>query len=469
MTLAELQALVAKKEAARAAVKQRMADSLKASEADGVTAEAKAKHLADFDQAEAELPGVEKELARATALREAEQRADAHDRRESEPARARIAQPVAQVGATGRVALPATPRRHGPLRAHRGENAVQRAELAGMWAAATIYGDATARRWCAENGIEFGRTPLATMNTTDNNSAGVFVPNEVEYSILELAEQFGVLRQYAELVGMASGTKDSPRWVRGMTAYWTAEGNKPTATDPAWDMIKLVAKDLKALTKMSKNLDDDSVVDLGDKVVMCMAEAFFNAEDAAGFNGDGSSTHGGIVGLVAKLTEAGNAASLHTAVTGNITPETLDVDDFNQVVAKFPNWSALQPAWFCNKAVWANAMQRLQLNAGGTLPQDIARGGQASFLGYPVVWVNVLPKAPTAGQTAIVFGDLRYSTKLGDRRGRTIESGYENDDFTKGLVSILGTQRVDIVNHTITDPRNASNPGPVMGLRLAAS
>lgn len=467
MTLAELQALVQKKEQARAAVKKRMADALAASEAEGITAEAKARHLAEFDAAEAELPAAEKELARATALRDAEQRADAHDRREAEPARARIAQPVTQPGAIGRVALPATPRRHGPLRAHRGENAVQRAELAGMWAAATIYGDATARRWCSENGVEFGSAPLATLNTTDNPGAGVFVPNEVEYSILELAEEYGVFRQYAEVVGMNSGTKDSPRWTRGMTAYWSSEGQKPTQSDPAWDMIKLVAKDLKALTKLSKNLDEDSVVDLGDKIVMCMAEAFFLAEDNAGFNGDATSTYGGITGLVTKINDA--AAAYHTAASGNVTPATLDVDDFNAVVAKFPNWKNLRPAWFMHKSVWANACQRLQLNAGGTLPQDIANGGMPMFLGYPVVWVNVLPSAPTAGVTGILFGDLRYSSKLGSRRGRTIESGYENDDFTKGLISVVGTQRVDIVNHTVTDPRNSSNPGPVMGLKLAAS
>ena len=470
MTLAELQALVAKKEQARAAVKKRMTDSLAASEAEGVTAEDKAKHLATFDAAEAELPAAEKELARATAMRDAEQRADAHDRREAEPARARIAQPVTTPTATGRIVLPATPRRHGPLRAHRGENAVQRAELAGMWAAASIYGDANARRWCAENGIEFGRgAPAATLNTTDNNSAGVFVPNEVEYSILELAEVYGVLRQYAEVVPMASGTKDSPRWTRGMTAYWVGEGNKPPSTDPAWDMIKLVAKDLKAMTKMSKNLDEDSVIDLGDKVVMCMAEAFFLAEDLAGFIGDGTSTHGGTVGLTTKLADAANAASLHTAAAGNVSALTLDWDDFNNTAAKYPNYQNATPRWFMNKRVYQESIHRIQTNAPGAMPVDFARPGQMQLGAYAVVFVNAMPEAPTAGQVCAILADLSISTKVGDRRGRIIESGYENDDFTKGLISVVGTQRVDIVNHTIVDPRTASKAGPVMGLRLAAS
>jgi HK97 family phage major capsid protein len=430
----------------------------------------RAKHKADIELAAAKIKDEEEELAVAVSIRDAENRAANHNHRESEPARARIAQPVAQLGATGRVVLPATPRRHGPLRAHRGENAVQRAELAGMWAAATIYGDATARRWCAENGIEFGRgAPAATLNTTDNNSAGVFVPNEVEYSILELAEVYGVLRQYAEVVPMASGTKDSPRWTRGMTAYWVGEGNKPPSTDPAWDMIKLVAKDLKAMTKMSKNLDEDSVIDLGDKVVMCMAEAFFLAEDLAGFIGDGTSTHGGTVGLTTKLADAANAASLHTAAAGNVSALTLDWDDFNNTAAKYPNYQNATPRWFMNKRVYQESIHRIQTNAPGAMPVDFARPGQMQLGAYAVVFVNAMPEAPTAGQVCAILADLSISTKVGDRRGRIIESGYENDDFTKGLISVVGTQRVDIVNHTIVDPRTASKAGPVMGLRLAAS
>jgi hypothetical protein len=47
--------------------------------------------------------------------------------------------------------------------------------------------------------------------------------------------------------------------------------------------------------------------------------------------------------------------------------------------------------------------------------------------------------------------------------------GFENDDFTKGLMTVLGTQRVAINNHTVTDPRSSSNTGPVVGLKMASS
>jgi hypothetical protein len=176
--------------------------------------------------------------------------------------------------------------------------------------------------------------------------------------------------------------------------------------------------------------------------------------------------YGGITGLDPLILAA--AAAYAQAATGHDTVAELTLDDFNAVVAKYPNYPRAKPRWFMHKTFWANAVQRLQLAAGGVLPSDLARGGEMMFLGYPVTWVNVMRPAPTADQLAAIFGDLKLSSKLGNRRGRTVETGFENDDFTKGLMTILGTQRYGITNHTITDPRNSSNTGPVVGLKMAS-
>ncbi len=369
-------------------------------------------------------------------------------------------------------AIPATPRRHGPLRAFRGADAAVRAERAGMWALAVFGQNERAARWCQEQGVEIRRGslddgPSAVLNTFDNKGAGYFVPNEIDFTIQELALVYGVFRQYAEIVPMNSGTKDTPRWTAGMTAYWTGEGSAPTSSDPAWDLIKLVAKDLKAMTKMTRNLDEDSAVDLGDKITMAMAEAFSYAEDNAGFNGDATSTYGGITGLITKILAS--SAAFAQAASGNVSDVTLDLDDFNACVAKLPNWPNFSPAWFMHKTVWANSAQRLQMALGGIVPADVQMGAKPMLLGYPVVFVNVMDPTPTVSEIAAILGDLRWSSKVGDRRGRTVEMGFVNDDFSKGLMTILGTQRVDINNHTVTDPRSSSQTGPVVGLKLAAS
>lgn len=385
----------------------------------------------------------------------------------------RVLRPNYTPPAGARDRVPARPRHHGALRAFRGEGAVDRAERAGMWAAASLYRNSQAIQWCQQNDVPLvfgsldGDRPAATLTTTNNSGAGIFVPNEVEYAIQELALEYGVFRQYAEVVPMSSGTKETPRWSSGMTAYFIGETDAPTSSDPAWDLIQLVTKNVGAMTKMSRILDEDSVIDLGDKVTMALAEAFTYLEDNCGFNGDGSSTYGGITGLTTKLLA--QSASYAQAASGNVTDLTLDLDDFNACVAKLPNYPGLNPVWFMHKTVWANSAQRLQMAAGGVVPADIQAGAKPMLLGHPVVFVNVMDSTPSVSEIAAILGDLRLVAKLGDRRGRTVESGMINDDFTKGLMTILGTQRFAINNHTITDPRSTSNTGPIVGLKLAAS
>lgn len=439
--------------------------------AEGGERDLNAEETAAFDKLAAEKAGLKNQLSRAKQI-------DADKNEAREAARA----PIVQQPHTPNSRVFAQPRRHAPLKAFHGADAVERAEAAGMWAAATLFASdprnsgvsARARQWCLENGILIDHAnaqPNAVLTSTNNSGAGFFVPHVLDNAIIELAEQFGVFRQNAEIQPMSSETWEGPRWTNGMTAYWTGHGQKPAESNPAWDKIGLVAKDLTALSKMTRQLNEDSIINLGDKVAMSIVLAFAYAEDNAGFNGDGTSAYGGITGLLTKLGLAANAASLFTAATGNTTPDTLDLIDFTKCMGKLPQYPNINPKWYCSKEVWTASMLPLMLNSGGARPEDIAGGGSMSFLGRPVVISQVMPQlaAATAGTIPIAYGDLALAAKLGDRRGVTVESGFENDDFTKQLMTILGTERVDINVHTVVDPRNSAKAGPVVGLKLAAA
>ncbi len=77
--------------------------------------------------------------------------------------------------------------------------------------------------------------------------------------------------------------------------------------------MSLVAKKFGALTKYSRELAEDAVVNLGDYIAGEVAYAFANKEDDAGFNGDGTSSFNGIVGLKNSVGSAG----IKTQGTGN--------------------------------------------------------------------------------------------------------------------------------------------------------
>lgn len=449
-----------------AALTADMERHLAAADADGLTAEARQQHLDAFDAAEKARGDEKAALARAERLA-ASKTDDAaiSARHETEAAtKPVVAQPYVPPQAGGGK-LPARPRAYGNPRHFKGPDAAERAEVCGLWAAATLYGSDRHRQYLADH---HGIVPQATLSTVSNGGAAYFIPEPISYDILKLQEEYGVFRRNAQVVQMGSETWKVPRWTAGMTGYWVAEGSAPTASDPGYDMVELVAKNLAAKTKMTRQLNESAIVSLGDEIAEAIAVAFSNAEDNAGFNGDGTSTYGGITGLFPKVVLAANAASLVTA-TGHSTLATLTLDDFQTVLGTFPSYPGAMPKWFCHKSVWAASMMRLQMAAGGTTPDHIAGGSGTMFLGYPVEFVNVAPVSTsvTTGVTGILFADLRLAAKLGDRRAQTVESGWENDDFTKQLITILGTAREDVVVHTVVDPKNSSKAGPVVGLKLA--
>jgi HK97 family phage major capsid protein len=368
----------------------------------------------------------------------------------------------------GTVTIPAKCRRYGSLQAFKGPKAEENAYVAGLFVAAAFYGHQPSAQRLQELGVPMERAPhMATMSTSSNGGGAYFIPDVMDTTVIELTEQFGVIRRLAEIQPMTADTWKGPRWATSMTAYWVGEGTAPTQSEPGWDQVELVAKNLAAYGKMTVQLNEDALIDLGDKWAMAAAIAFAYAEDDAAFNGTGAISYGGITGLFPKIILAANAASLYTA-TSRTTLGALIMADFTAVVGRFPNYPGASPAWLCHKEIWASTMLPLQMASGGATPADIRGGSPPLFLGYPVEFVNVAPRASavTTGVTGILFGDLKLSTKFGDRRQRAMRVGEINDDMIKQQMTLFSAERVDIVNHSLVDPKNSSNPGPVIGLKL---
>ncbi len=69
----------------------------------------------------------------------------------------------------------------------------------------------------------------------------------------------------------------------------------------------------------------------------------------------------------------------------------LKVADFHAAVGKLPVYPGMQPAWFIHSAGYHNSMARLQIAAGGNNKVDLGDGPVLQFMGYPVVFSQVLP------------------------------------------------------------------------------
>lgn len=286
----------------------------------------------------------------------------------------------------------------------------------------------------------------------------------MERSIIALREERGVLRREAMVVPMASDTLHMPRRSSGVTVYWTGEASEITASNPVLDNVELTVKKMGALVKMSSEVNEDTVVSLADFVTSEIAYGFADKEDLAGFLGDGTSTYGGIQGIKTALADG----SEYTAITGNTAFGTLDMADFESMVGKLPMYALQNAKWYISRAGWAASMQRLADAAGGNTTQNIMGGVGPAFLGFPVVWVQVMNStltAQTSTEGLCYFGDLRQGVKLGTRRGMAIATSTDRY-FETDEIGIKATQRLDIV---VSERGTSSVAGSIIGLETPSS
>lgn len=337
--------------------------------------------------------------------------------------------------------------RHGRLKAFANTpTGEKQAYLAGKFFIAALTKNDEAVQWCKDHGVGLGLWNAAGEN--QNQLGGVLVPDEIERTIIDLRESRGVARQECMITGMAGDTKYVPRRTGGLTAYFVDENPSSaiTESDKQWDSVRLVAKTLATLSRYSLQLSDDSIISIGDDLASEIAYAFADKEDQCLFNGDGTSTYGGITGL-----KNGTAAgSKYTAATGNTAFSTLDREDFEGMVGKLPQYAEANAKWYISKAGWAASILRLVDAAGGNTWRDLANGKrELSFLGYPVVIVQVMNttlSAQTSTDGLVYFGDMRQAVTFGNRRGVSVfPSEHRYMEFNQ--IGVRGFERFDLNYH----------------------
>ena len=87
------------------------------------------------------------------------------------------------------------------------------------------------------------------------------------------------------------------------------------------------------------------------------------------------------------------------------------------------------------------------------------------FLGYPVEFTQVMPKAAANSQICALLANLRQGAYLGTRGGMEFASS-EHRYFDQGLIAVRGRDRVAINVHGVGDTTDA---GPICGLITAAA
>ena len=356
----------------------------------------------------------------------------------------------------------AVPKSHGPLKAFRSAESAYRA---GMHIKGYVFGDAEARRWCNDHGVE-SRVQAGGVNSL----GGVLTAPELSSEIIRLVEEFGVFPQQAKRVNMSSDTLVYARRTGGLTARPVGENVEVTASDVTFDNVELTAKIWGVANRTPNSLLEDSVIDLADAMAVETAQAFSEAFDNAGFIGDGTLAYHGVTGVATKILQAAYAGSVVTA-SGNATFDVLTMKNFTDLLARLPMYARSRNArWYISPAGWGSAMLRLAMLPGGTTgpggnsSDNVASGFGETFLGYPVTLVQSMESrlTGTSNGCAAIFGDLSQAAIFGERRAISIKTASERYIEYDQTLTFATTRNAMVVN----DLGSTTKAGPVVALKF---
>ena len=331
--------------------------------------------------------------------------------------------------------------------------AIDQAYTAGMWIKATLFNSPAAQDWCKSRGV-----PISKAQGEGVDSAGAFlVPEELMSNIIVLRETFGVFRQQCQVVPMGSDTLNWPRRTGGLTASFTGENQPVTESTAAWDNVNLTAKKCGVLTRMSTEIEQDAVVSIADWLVGEMAYAFASKEDDCGFNGDGTSTYGGMRGTTVIAVDSSHTFGKFQ--TSSATLSSLVLKDLTSTMGLLPQYAITNAKWYMSQQMFYTVVANLLASAGGNRLDILSQGIEKRLLGFPVVIAQKLPiSAPGSGLVQFHFGDLTKAAMMGERRGVTIKRS-DHRYFENDQIGLLGTERFDVNCH---DLGSATAAGPLV-------
>jgi HK97 family phage major capsid protein len=340
----------------------------------------------------------------------------------------------------------------------------------GQWVRGTVLGNASAAKWCNEHGVK-------SQTEGDNGAGGYTVPEIVSSSLIWLRNEYGIARRYSRIYPMTSDILNVPNASTSTTTYYPGEATAITASDITFTQVALTAKKLAILTIVSKELNEDTVIDFGATLAQDFAYGLANAEDAAAFQGDGTSTYGSITGIMPKIKAlSGTFSSIASMVVGPSGSQTalssFTLANFQSMVAKLQPY-ATQPRWYMHKQVFYNGVADKLIALSGNSIMDIqnAYGPEPTLFGIPISFVQNMPSAPAANRDMAVLGDLSKGVAFGDRRGVSVEVS-DQVKFIEDALTFKATERYafnafDVGNVTATVADQV--PGSLIVLQCAAS
>jgi len=291
-----------------------------------------------------------------------------------------------------------------------------------------------------------GMTPIEfrTLSKLTTGAGGNIVPTSFYDRLMaHMIEVSAILQAGATVLRTNSGEQfQVPKTTGHSTAVLTAEAASLSASDPAFGQATLGAYKYGVLIQVSRELLDDSGVDLEGYLAMQAGRALGNAFGADAVTGNGSSKPTGIInnattGVTGPTGVSGGLGA--TSATANTGGDLL-YDLFYSVIA--PYRASGSCAWIVRDATMA-VLRKIKDTTGQYIFQpSMIAGTPDTLVGKPIYTDPFVPAIAT-GAKSIVFGDIsQFFVRLagGVRFERSDDWAFAND-----LVTFRALIRADSV------------------------
>lgn len=256
--------------------------------------------------------------------------------------------------------------------------------------------------------MSFARHAL-NLSTRDALTAeDINLPTQYGSELRELISEFGVVRRrmapYPIGMGTARPARMGTRPAFGSIAMSAAIPEKL----PTLSFASLESHKIGGIVRLPRELDEQSIVPMGQFLARYGAVEFARAEDTWGFLATGSATYETVKGVVQIARDNDCFAAL---VAGKTKPSDATLDDF-RALRRIVNKAALNgrlSAYYLD-STWETRLPSFRTQAEPNVYQRLP-DGSAILDGYPIVWTDVLTPYGTlaaADQPLAVFGALSF-------------------------------------------------------------
>lgn len=252
-------------------------------------------------------------------------------------------------------------------------------------------------------------------------SSDIPLPTVYSSEVVELVYKYGQARQFATVYPLGQGTTKLPQLKTSPSFGFISQSASITEKSPQIQFVTFNPQKAGGIVRIPSEIDADSIVPLGQFIARYIAREMARWEDTVLFLADGTGTYNSLKGV--GQTAIDNSLVVQLA-TSKVKPSDITVTDVRNMRAKVNAAALFTGAYYFHPS--KEALLR-SFNTSTYVPFVTNANGQATFEGFPVRWVGVLPvydQSNHASQVQGAFGDMSY-WYFGERNSVSIETSRE--------------------------------------------